>query len=157
MDIIVLHPAFQQQRLRIRTSGLLRGPTVHMNDMPVKRVKGRYTVINDAGEEMEIQLKSNVIDPVPVLKMGDETVRLARALRWYEYLWIGVPIILLFIGGGLGAGIGIVSAFSSSRIFRSDRSTPSKYLLTGLISVCAFITFIGLVIIIQTMVHILKP
>jgi hypothetical protein len=149
MDFAVSHPAFRSQNLSVRTAGLFTGPVVLLNGAAVKRVKGKYDVRDDAGTERVVQLKSNFIDAIPLVKIGNETVQLARPLRWYEYLWIGVPIVLMFAGGALGGGIGAFAAYSSSRIFRSDRSSGSKYALTGLISVAAFVGFFILAVAIQ--------
>ncbi len=152
MEISVAHPAFQKQQLVIQTAGFFSGPRVLLNGVPVKHVKGKYNVSNDDGVEFTVQLNSNFVDPIPALIIGKEKFQLARALTWYEYLWIGVPIILIFIGGGLGAGIGVFATYTSSRILRSDRSSRSKYLLTGIVSIGAFIAFFVAVVALEILI-----
>jgi len=61
--------------------------------------------------------------------IGDETVLLARPLAWYEYVWVGLPVLLVFAGGALGALVGVVATYTSARIFRSDRGAFAKYVL----------------------------
>ena len=141
MDIAVSHSSFIQQRLTIRTAGLFSGPRVLLNSLPIKRDGGKYIVRNDSGTEVTVRLKSTFFDSIPTLTLDDTKVSLARSLTWYEYLWISVPILLLFIGGALGGGIGVFATYSNSRIIRSDRSTISKYALTGAASICAFVAF----------------
>ena len=64
-------------------------------------------------------------------------------------MWLCVPILLFFAGGGLGALIGILATYTSARIFRSERRTPSKYALTALVSVAALAIFVILAALIQ--------
>jgi hypothetical protein len=142
MNIAVSHPSFVKQQLAVRPAGWLSGPRVLLNSVTIKSSKGIYVVRNDAGAEVSVRLKSTFVDPIPTLTLDDEKVALARKLKWYEYVWIGIPILLIFTGGALGAGIGVFAFYSSSRIIRSDRSTTAKYILTGVISVCAFGAFV---------------
>jgi hypothetical protein len=141
MEIPVAHPEFQIRRLAIETAGWIRGPRLLVNGAPVKRAKGRYTVTSDAGTEVAIELKHNFLDPVPKVKIGDNLVELARALKWYEYVWLGIPIVLLFTGGGLGALVGILAVYASARVFRADLNVFAKYGITALISLGAFVAF----------------
>lgn len=142
MDIVVSHPAFVRQRLAVRAAGILGGARLLLNGSVLKSSWGRYTVKSDTGNEAKIQLRTSFVDPVPVVKIDDEIVRLIPPLRWYEYAWIGIPALLIFAGGALGALIGVAGAYSNSRVFRSDRSTVSKYALTGLTTIAAAITFL---------------
>jgi len=150
MLVDVPHPAFAHQRLSIRPAGLFQGQALCLNGAPVKRRKGAYMVRNDQGEEVVVRLKQNFIDPLPQVVIGAETVSLARPLVWYEYLWISLPILLIFIGGAVGAGIGLTATYVSSRVLRSDRRAGVKYLLTGLISLTAALTFWAAALAIQS-------
>ena len=85
MDIIVSHPAFVRQRLAIRTAGMFSGARVLLNGNVLKASWGRYTVKSDSGNDVKIQLRASFIEPIPVVKIDDETVRLVPALQWYEY------------------------------------------------------------------------
>ena len=149
MDIVVPHIKFRNQRLSIRTAGIFDGPIVLLNDLPIKRINSKYHVRNDLGEEIVIKLKSNFLDPMPKAMIGEESVMLALPFTWYEYLWIGVPILLVSMGGAIGAGLGMVAAYVSGRIFRSARSVGFRYLLSGLVSVSAFLIFVILSIAIR--------
>lgn len=149
MKLEVQHPAFKARRLAVETAGFFRGPRLLVNGAPAERHKGRYSVLSDAGAATSIELKYNLVDPVPKIKIGDELVVLARSLTWYEYLWIGIPIVLLFAGGALGGVIGALATYTSARVFRSDRSTAVKYGLTALISIGAFVAFVVLAVVIQ--------
>ena len=152
MEIPILHSGFEGQNLSVETPGFLKGARVLHNGNSVKKHKGSYAVRNNSGEEVLIQLKGNFLDPIPKVILGKEAIILARPLTWYEYVWIGLPILLVFTGGGLGALVGILATYSSARIFRSDRSVFGKYAITGLISVVALVAFVMLAVIAQQLI-----
>jgi hypothetical protein len=152
MDLVVPHSAFASQKLTVRTAGFFTGPKVLLNGVAVKPVKRQYLVRDDHGNEVALRLKSNFVDPIPVVLLGGQPVRLARALTWYEYAWIGIPILLLFVGGALGAVIGVLATYTSSHIFRSGRTVASKYLLTALVTVSSIVVFVVAVVAIQAVI-----
>ena len=144
MQIDVQHPKFKTQRLTVETAGWFRGPRLLVNGVVEPRKKGRYTVASDSGAETSIQLRYNFLDPIPKLKIGDEVAELASPLKWYEYAWIGVPIVLVFSGGAIGGLVGALAANASGRVFRGDRGGAAKYGLSALITLGAFVAFVVL-------------
>jgi hypothetical protein len=152
MEFPISRSGFEGQNLSVETAGFFRGARVLHNGNPVERRKGRYPVRSNRGEEVFIQLKSNFIDPIPKVIFGDETIFLARPLTWYEYVWIGLPILLVFTGGGLGALVGVTATYASARIFRGERGVFAKYGITAVISVVALIAFVVLAVIAQQVI-----
>jgi hypothetical protein len=110
-------------------------------------------VRSDQGTNVTIELKHNFLDPVPRVRVGGETVELARALAWYEYLWIGIPILHVFAGGAIGAVVGLSAAYASARVFRADLNAIARYSFTGLISVAALVAFAVLATLAQLAIH----
>ena len=146
MRIEIKHPAFKAQRLSVETASLFGGPKLFLNDTMVKKQKGRYPVTADSGAEVLVQLKFNLVDPLPTLKIGQETIKLAESLKWYEYAWSGLPILLMFGGGALGGLVGGAATVTNGRIFRSERSSMSKYALAAAITVSAVVVYLVLAI-----------
>jgi len=101
------------------------------------------------GNDVVISIKHKFLDPVPGVEVNGEKVELARPLMWYEYLWMGLPILLVITGGAIGALTGFGAATASSHVFRSQRGTTAKYLITAAISIAAVFTYLLLAIIIQ--------
>ena len=141
MEIPIKDERFEGQELVVKTAGFFKGPHLLLNGNPLKGKRGRYSVRNKADNEISVTLKYNWFDPIPKVKIEDKEIELARPIKWYEYIWMGLPIILVFLGGVLGAGIGIFATWSSARIFRSDRGICSKYILSAIISIIAVIVF----------------
>ena len=153
MRLEVQHPKFRSQRLSVETaSSPFGGPKLLLNDMVVKREKRRYPVTDDSGAQILIQIKGNLIDPVPTLVIDEEKVKVAEPLQWYEYAWSGMPIILMFIGGALGGLVGGVASIANGRIFRSDRRSTEKYAMAGLITVTAVAIYYAAVIALRLLI-----
>lgn len=152
MQISIAQPGFEGQNIAVETAGFFRGARVLQNGNPVARRKGRYALRSNAGAEVLVQLRSNFVDPVPKVIIGETTIILARPLTWYEYVWIGLPILLMLTGGGLGALVGIPAIYISARVFRSDRGSAAKYAITAGVSFAAFVVFVILAVIAQVMI-----
>jgi hypothetical protein len=152
MDIKVPHDSFTSRALSIRTAGFWGGPKLLLDGVPQKGKKNLYEVPDNGGMTRKVQLNHNWLDPIPKLEIDGAPLVLAEPLTWYQYVWMGLPILLLFAGGGLGALFGLYATYASSRVFRSERSVGSKYVLSGLISVGAVIGFFILAIILQLMI-----
>jgi hypothetical protein len=153
MDIPIEHPAFAGRGLVVRTAGLFSGAKVVIDGQEVKGSFQKFPVMANSGEQIEIRLLHNGIDPVPKVKIGDSTIVIAKPLAWYEYLWIGLPIVLLFAGGAVGGGLGFAAIYSSARVFRSDRGTAAKYGITGAISIGSAVAFLVIAAAIQSAIH----
>jgi len=147
MRIEVHHPAFKRQHLSVETaSSVFSGPKLLLNGAVVKKANGRYPVTSDVGAEKLVQMRYNLVDPVPTLKIDDQTVNLVEPLQWYEYAWSGLPFLLVFAGGALGGLVGGVATIANGRIFRSERGQIAKYGLAGLITIFAVVVFFVLAI-----------
>jgi hypothetical protein len=152
MQIEVTHPQFRTQKLAVEAAGWFAGPKLLVNGAAVKKQKGRFTVRSDAGQDTTIELKYNVLDPIPKIKIAGDATAVAPPLQWYEYAWIGIPVLLIFVGGAIGGFVGALGAVASGRVFRSEHSTPVKYGLSALITLGAFIAFVILATAFQALV-----
>jgi hypothetical protein len=149
MQIEVNHSAFKTQRLSVETASFFAAPKLLVNAVVLKRKGGSYLVASDSGQQLKIQVKYNFLDPIPKVKIGEETIELAKPLQWFEYAWIGVPMLLVFAGGALGGFVGAGSMVVNGRIFRSDRGVFSKYALAGITTLAGAIVFFVLAVAIR--------
>jgi hypothetical protein len=107
---------------------------------------GTYPVLSDSGSQFLAEMDLNWVDTIPIIKLGGNTVVIAKPLRWFEYAWICLPLGLglVFVGGILGLFVGWGSAIFSTRICRSDRSAIARYMLAGVCSLAGVAIFLGL-------------
>jgi hypothetical protein len=141
VDLAIDDPDFFGRGLAVRTAGWFRGPRVVIDGDVVKGRWGRFIVRDNRGQSVTVQLKSNHIDPIPKVTIGSREVVLARPLVWYEYVWSGLPIIMAYHGGAIGALCGFAALQRSAAVFRAEGSEAKKFLLTGLISGAAVVAY----------------
>lgn len=141
MRIEIKHPAFKSQRLSLESASIFVGPKLLLNGVVVRRKGFSYLVGSDSGQQLKIRIIYNFLDPIPKVKIGEETIELAKPLQWFEYAWIGVPMLLVFAGGALGGFVGAGSTVVNGRIFRSDRGAVSKYALAAATTVAGTAVF----------------
>ena len=149
MDIPIEVAQFDGRGLTVRTGSLFKGASVLIDGKVAPHKKSRYTVTDNSGRAIEVELKTRFLDPMPRLVIDGQMIELARPLVWYEYAWMGLPLLMVFLGGCLGAIGGIFAAHVNSHIFRSDMSAPARYALTGLVSFGMFGVFMIFAVIIQ--------
>lgn len=142
MNVPIAHASFVRRPLSLQTAGWLKGPRLLAEGREVEGKKNKFEVRDDSDRTRVVQLKGRLLDPLPVLEIDGEALHLGRPLAWYEYVWMGIPVVLVVAGGALGGAIGFAAAYSSARVFRSDRSPIAKYFVSGLISVSAGVVFI---------------
>ena len=65
-------------------------------------------------------------------------------LQWYEHVWLGLPFVLVAIGGAIGGACGGAAWAINHQVFRKTEHPVWKYVLTGLISGGAFVGYIVL-------------
>ncbi len=63
-------------------------------------------------------------------------------MKWYQYLWCSIPLVLLFIGGAVGGIFGAIGMFANTRIFYNNELQPTlKYVLTLGISIGVLVLY----------------
>jgi len=89
---------------------------------------------------------------VPALEIDGRRIEVVRSFRWYELTWIALPVVLVFVGGVLGAIVGFVAAAINAQIMRTGQPLAARYLLTAGVTAFAVaaygvigILFLGLV------------
>lgn len=124
------------------------GPRLYLDDniqKPVRRSLFSYTrfykIKDENGRDIDVTIKSKILDPTPVIKIEGRSYPITYDLRWYEFIWLGLPLLLFLLGGLLGIIIGAVTIFINSRYFQSRRRPLEKYSLTGLIMIVGFLGY----------------
>lgn len=146
-------PGFEGRKVLLRPAGFFSGVKLVVDDSVVTSRLGKFTLQRNDGTVVEARLRSNYIDTFPQLIVDKTVYSAVKPLAWYELVWSALPILILFIGGALGAVCGLVAAYFNSRVFRMNMQSIYKYLLTGLISVGAFVVYFILSILFYTLIR----
>ena len=152
MDYPFEHPAFRGRSLAVRAAGYFRRARLVVDGAELAGKWGKFSLHDSQGQPHEVKLKASFLDPIPKVILDGTTIELARPLAWYEYAWMGLPILLVVAGGALGALFGIAGTYASTRIFRGERGSAAKYALSGLVSVGAVAGFLAAAVAFQLLV-----
>lgn len=140
-------PEFKGQDLTVRFS-FWKGPQLYLDGELQKADKKKlfsytrlYKVKNVEQEDIGVRISSKILDPNPVVAINERFYPIEYDLRWYEYLWLGFPLLLFLVGGLIGIVLGSVTMLVNSRYFQSRRKVVEKYSLTGLIMVVCFLSY----------------
>lgn len=132
---------FGKRQVSLDVSGL-NEPKILVNgsSAPQGKNKNQFLVKDDKGVEILVELKANnFFDPVPSVIVNGSTVKVTNDLAWHEYLAIGLPLVLLFMGGAIGGGIGGGAVAINRVIMRSEMDPALRYLSTFGIGIVAVI------------------
>lgn len=145
MNYIVSLEGFEGQKIEVQPAGLFGSAKLLVNELEAGKgaKRGEMILTRNDGKEVVATWRNNFLD-VPKLVVDNKVVTVAKPLAWYEWVWNGWPIVLLFGGGALGGLFGALAIVINLSVFRSQQNTLLKYLITGAIS---FLTVIAYLII----------
>jgi hypothetical protein len=144
---------FESRKVVVRLSGIFSGPKLLIDDEVVQGSWGKYTLRRNDGTEVKARVVNNFIDPIPQLVVGGQNYAPIPPLPWYQLVWAGAPILLVFIGGAPGALFGALAAYFNTRIFRSKMQPVMKYMLTAVISCAATLIYLVLAILLAMAIN----
>lgn len=107
-----------------------------------------YSAISNFGKDVNIRIKYRMFDMVPNLYIDQQEFQIAPPLTFWEYIWICLPVVLMFGGGAIGGMIGGLATYTNSILMRKLKNIILRYMFTGLttfIAYSSFIHFIGFV------------
>ena len=128
---------FEGQTIEVQPSGLLSGPRLLVNGQPAGAGprRGQLALRRNDGREVIAIWKPQLLGlDVPRLQVDGKLVDVVKPLAWYVWLWCGLPILLLFIGGALGALAGFAAFAVNTKIFRASLPGLAKFGLSALVS-----------------------
>jgi len=146
--IEIKYPLLGDNKLVLKLSGVFGSPKLFLNDRKIEKFNKKYSMTEKIGKPFEVQLKSNGFDPVPKVIINNDEFEIVTPFKWYEYLVMGLPILLALQGGALGALFGFAALKANSTIFRSDRKILEKYLLIIGLNIVVVLLFLGLAMLI---------
>lgn len=148
MEFPLTVPGFEGRNLVVKTAGFFSGAKLMVDGEPAEKGKkaGQFVLRRNDGTQVVATLRGNVIDPAPVVTIDGTAVKVAEPFKWYEWLWAGLPIVLVFIGGLLGGLCGGVAVYVNGQVLRSDFNGTVKFLIMGGVSVLAVMVYLVLAV-----------
>ena len=134
---------FEGQKIEVNVS-FWTGPKLLVNGAPAPKgsKRGEMLLQRNDGRQVVAGWKPQVLGfDIPQLVVDGNVVELVKPLQWYQWVWGGLPLLLVFTGGALGAAAGIVAFSINARLFRANLNELLKYLATGAVSVAAVIVY----------------
>ena len=138
-------------QLRIRFFG---SPKLVVDEKVVRRVNKRFPLKSNEGRIVSVSVKRRFLDPVPNLEVSGHTITLLPSYRWFEYIWLLLPVALLAAGWFDAQVFGTVLALFwallalglNTRSFRLIPGSAAKYVVNGaVLIVSALALFVSIV------------
>ncbi len=144
MDYAIELPGFEGQDIKVGKNNFIKAPKIFVNGEEAPKGSKWLSkgLTNNAGETVDVRMFNNFVDPIPSVMIGNEKYHPTTPFTWGQLIWAGWPIILLAVGGLLGAVFGVSAGMANGRIMRNDEmSNTVKYLATGGISLVAAVAY----------------
>ncbi len=152
MEYIINLPEIDKNELKLVVPNFFGKTKLYLNNVEVAKINNRYSINNGQDKPVVITLKNNYFDPIPTISVNDNLIQVAKPIKWYEYIWMGLPILLVLQGGLLGALIGLFALRLNISIFRNDKSAFFKYLTTLGVSLTFVIVFLAIAILLNGLI-----
>ena len=115
------------------------------------RFNPKYHITNTNGEQEEIKIVYG-LDFVHVVEFRGRKIDLEERLSTREYIVGGLPVLLILLGGLIGALFGIIGATFNYNYMRKEKSFVKQLLVSLVVSVACYIAYFILAICLQLLV-----
>jgi hypothetical protein len=147
MRIDIDNPRFENTGLQVDTGGLFGSAALFKDGQELEPDEnGAYFVEDTNGEKATIRFQNVALDPVPKLLIDSYEHDVVEPLQWYEWGWVGLPFVLVTIGGCLGGALGGMAFGLNATIFRSTDNAALKWGASAAVTVAAFGIFFVLAV-----------
>ena len=146
---------FENQNIEAKVS-FWSGPKLLVNgELASKGSKrGEMVLQRNDGRQVTASWKPQFLGlDVPQLLVDGKAINLVEPLKWYQWVWGGWPVLLLFVGGALGAVAGMIAVAINAKVFRAEMSEVLKYLVSGIVSVLAVVAYFIAAIIFSILIN----
>jgi hypothetical protein len=146
---------FEGQMIEVKPPGFLSAAKLLLNgqNAPKGPKRGQMLLHKNDGTEVIASWQPSMMGlDMPKLVVDGDVIEIVKPLEWYEMVWGALPILLVFLGGLLGAVAGIIGFSINTKVFRSELNTAVKFLITGAVSLGAGIVYLVLVTLLTLMI-----
>jgi hypothetical protein len=139
MDYPVTLEGFEGHEIKLRVDTWSAAPILLLDGevAPPGPKRNQYLLTRDDGTEELVKFRNSLFDPVPQLKVGNQTYNVAEPLAWHELIWCLLPLGLVFFPGIDGILLAFAGCWVNNRLFRSERPLTQRYALTAAVTLAA--------------------
>lgn len=141
-EIPIEASGFEGRNLKIIDNGIFKPYDIFIGGQKVRRTKFKYIVTDNNGKEIEIKFIWNFLFDPGKVSIRNQVFVIKDPLRWYQYIWSGWPILMIFVGGAIGGSLGAAAVTINTQIFRTKLHGFLKYLVAFFISIFAFMIWL---------------
>lgn len=154
MSYIVNLDGFEDQKITVEVS-YWTGPKLFINGVRAQKgiKRGEMILQRSDSTHAVARWKQGLLGlDVPQLIVDGKVVMLVEPLKWYEYVWAGLPVLLVFIGGALGGLIGASAYVLNIKVFRLTMNYFLKYVVTTGVFVLAFVVYVAAALFVSSLI-----
>jgi hypothetical protein len=136
---------FEGQVIEVQGGSAFAGPKLLVNGQPAPKGQKRGEMLLRRSDGTEVTAKWKPVFKgwdTPQLDVGGQTITIVEPLKWYEWVWSALPLLLIFVGGLLGALAGAIAVTVNTKIFRTSLHVALRYALTALVSLVAVVAYV---------------
>lgn len=137
-------PHFPESILEIETSLWTGALTLWKDGVELERSSesGKpFLAHTESGEVLKMYPKLSFAHLSPPLEIDGIKYNTAEKLPWYQYALSALPLLLGFIGGGLGGFIGAIGTVLNLKTLSRDEPATLKYLKVIGISILSYVLY----------------
>ncbi len=141
-------PGMEGHAIEVTTATPLKPPQVLIDGFPapVGSQKGEFLIYRPDGTIATLLLTGHPLDIVPQVRVNGRRLELTEPLQWHEWLLIGLPLFLLFLGV-MGGVLGGIAAVVNVYLVRSSQPAAVRALSALGVAFLAFAVVIPLAVV----------
>lgn len=130
MDFLLDIQGFQGREVFLRV-GFIRSPRIVIDGEVIRPVNNRFRLKTKDGKSIAVSLKRRFLDPIPRLFIADRTIETLAAHRWYIYVWLLLPVLLIAVGWWHAQLTGALSGLFWALVAIAVNSKALRLILSG--------------------------
>src|SRR5262249_5084837 len=137
---------FSRQNIEVEPAGILSGPKLLVNGQPAPKGEryGQMLLRRDDGRDAVVRWRPQLFGlDIPQLYVDGQIVNVVEPLPWYVWVWSALPVLMVLVGGALGALAGFIAFAINTRVFRSPLPLLGKFSLTLLVSLASGVVYLA--------------
>lgn len=146
-------PGFERDKIELESAGFFSPVKLYINDALAGTGRKRNELIlrKRNGENTSVFIQSAFFDTVPLLLVNGKKIHIVPPLAWHQYIYSGLPLFLIFVGGVVGAVLGMVAFIINIRIMRGNLKIPLKYGSILGVNIVTFFVYVALSLLVTVM------